>query len=306
MKTDQYLHRCCPVCGPNTRLTAGFSSERAAEGMSFTELTPYWNGFFKEKIYFTYARCSKCDLLFAPIFYTPDQLEELYSQMAPNMDEVPLDALKKTQLGYFHFLKKFANLNSGYVEIGPDVGLFTDPCIQQGNFDMHWLFEPNQSVHDALRKVMQKKRSQIVSDMFGFSIIPNHSCGAAVMIQVLDHLLDPVATLSELREKMLPDSILLTVTHNERSLLRKVVGWKWPAFCLQHPQVYNPKSISNLLNKAGFEVVEIEKTKNYFELSFLLKHLLWAFGWKVKSVPSIFNFKIGLKLGNIVTLAKPS
>jgi len=141
--------------------------------------------------------------------------------------------------------------------------------------------------------------------MFGFSQIPDQSAGAAVMIQVLDHLLDPVATLSELRAKLLPDAKLLIVTHNEQSLLRKIVEWRWPAFCLQHPQIYNPNSITKLLRKAGYKVNSIEKTRNYFEFSFLLKHLLWAFGIKVKSVPSIFNFTIGLRLGNIVTVATP-
>jgi hypothetical protein len=141
--------------------------------------------------------------------------------------------------------------------------------------------------------------------MFGFSQIPDQCAGAAVMIQVLDHLLDPVATLIELRAKLLPHAKLLIVTHNEQSLLRKMVGWRWPAFCLQHPQIYNPNSISKLLEKAGFRVNSINKTKNFFEFSFLLKHLLWAFGIKVKSVPSIFNFTIGLKLGNIATVATP-
>ena len=42
------------------------------------------------------------------------------------------------------------------------------------------------------------------------------------MIQVLDHLLDPIATLTELRAKLLPDAKLLIVTHNEQSLLRKM------------------------------------------------------------------------------------
>ena len=61
-----------------------------------------------------------------------------------------------------------------------------------------------------------------------------------------------------------------------------------------------------LLEKSGYTVDSIERTKNYFQFSFLLKHLLWAFGLKVKSVPSIFDFTIGLKLGNMITIATPN
>lgn len=302
---QSYLHRDCPICQAKTKFMIEVSSNQRAEDLSYESLVPYWNGFFKEKIFFSYARCGDCKLLFSPIFYGPDQLEALYGQMPPNMDLVPMAALVKTQRGYFEELKKSSPLKNGYIEIGPDIGIFTENCNREGSFDNYWLCEPNKEVAGALAKSVGNNSFTIIEDMFGFNQIPKHSAGAAVMIQVLDHLLDPVATLSELREKLLPDAKLLIVTHNEQSLLRKIVGWRWPAFCLQHPQIYNPNSITKLLEKAGYKVNSIEKTRNYFEFSFLLKHLLWAFGIKVKKVPSVFNFTIGLKLGNIVTVATP-
>ena len=303
--TQSYLHRDCPICQSKTKSVNEVSSLQRAEDLSYESLVPYWNGFFKEKIFFTYARCEECALLFAPIFYDLDQLGALYEQMPPNMDLVPMAALVKTQRGYFEELKKFSSLKNGYIEIGPDIGIFTENCSREGEFNNYWLCEPNREVAGTLAKSVGNNQFTIIEDMFGFSQIPDHSAGAAVMIQVLDHLLDPIATLTELRAKLLPDAKLLIVTHNEQSLLRKIVGWRWPAFCLQHPQIYNPNSITKLLEKSGYKVNSIEKTRNYFEFSFLLKHLLWAFGIKVKSVPSIFNITIGLKQGNIVNIATP-
>lgn len=305
MSNSNYLHRHCPVCQTETRACIEVSSEKKGEDLGYDELVPYWNGFFKEKIFFSYARCGVCELLFAPIFYRPDQLETLYGQMPPNMNVVPVAALLKTQKGYFDVLKRFSKLDKGYIEVGPDVGIFTINCRKEGHFDSYWLCEPNVLVAEALAKTVEGKPFTIIEDMFGFSAIPDKNSSVAVMIQVLDHLLDPIATLSELKNKLLPEAKLLLVTHNEKSLLRKIVNWRWPAFCLQHPQIYSPQSITNLLEKAGYEVNAIEKTKNYFEFSFLLKHLLWAFGVKVKSVPKIFNFTIGLKLGNMITIATP-
>jgi hypothetical protein len=300
-----YLHRNCPICKVQTKCLIEVASNKRAENSTYDSMVPYWNGFFKEKIFFSYARCQECELLFAPIFYAAKQLEDLYGQMPPNMDIVPMEALVKTQRGYFEELKKHSPLKNGYIEIGPDIGIFTQNCGREGNFDSYWLCEPNKEVASALSKTVGCTRFIIIEDMFGLSQIPDHIAGVAVMIQVLDHLLDPVTTLIELREKLLPDAKLLIVTHNEQSLLRKIVGWRWPAFCLQHPQIYNPKSITKLLEKAGYKVDNIKRTRNYFEFSFLLKHLLWAMGLKVKTVPSLFNLTIGLKLGNIITIATP-
>lgn len=304
MNNHPFIKRTCPACG-DSHTNEAISSEKLAENLSYEELESYWNGFFKEKLFFSYKRCSSCDMLYAPVFFNEKQLENLYGQMPPNMDEVPLSALKKTQRGYFNTLKKHSKLTGGFIEVGPDIGLFTENCARDGTFSEYWLFEPNRSVEADLAKVVAGKKYHVIHEMFGFSHVPDNAASVAVIIHVLDHLLDPVATLQELKQKLTPDAKLLLVTHDESSLLRKAVGWKWPAFCLQHPQIYNPKTMRTLLEKAGFEVLEQSKTVNYFELRFLLKHLLWAFGFKVKSMPNFGGITLGLKLGNIITIATP-
>ena len=305
MNKTEYLTRICPACGGKPNLKDSVSSEIKAEGLVCDELVPYWNGFFKEKTFFTYAPCKDCGLLFAPTFFNGDQLERLYSQMPPNMADVPLAALRETQRGYFKALKHSMELKGGYIEVGPDIGLFTENCVREGHFDEYWLFEPNRDVLPVLSKALEGKKFSVIHDMFGFSHVADASASAAVMIHVLDHLLDPVATLRELRTKLKPGARLLLVTHDESSLLRRMIGWRWPAFCLQHPQIFNPASMHTLLKAAGYKLMERKKTVNHFQIDFLIKHLLWAFGFKVKSVTIFGKITIGLKLGNMLTIAIP-
>jgi hypothetical protein len=300
-----YLKRVCPICGAQPPLKPTTSSEARAEDMAFEALVPYWNGFFKDKVFFSYARCECCGALYAPTFFNAAQLEELYGQMPPNMAEVPLEALRRTQAGYFDALKSCSPLTGGFIEVGPDIGLFTENCAREGKFEEYWLFEPNRDVAATLTKAVDGCKHHVIHDMFGFSHVPDGAASVAVMIHVLDHLLDPVATLRDLRRKLAPGARLLLVTHDEASLLRRVVGWRWPAFCLQHPQIYNPETIRKLLERAGFRVHEQRKTTNHFQVSFLLKHLLWALGMKIRSVPSFGRITVGLKLGNILTIATP-
>lgn len=303
---SQYLVRQCPSCGAPAPTEPEISSPLRAESLGLTALSPYWHGFFKEKVFFSYHRCGQCDLLYNKVFFTPDQLGELYSQMAPNMELVPVEALRKTQRGYFNKLKAHSDLRGSFIEIGPDVGLFTENCVREGQFDEYWLFEPNVDVAPALAHTVQGKKHHVVHEMFNFDCLPATGASTVVMIHVFDHLLDPVQTLKELRPKLTSDARILIVTHDESSLLRKIVKWRWPAFCLQHPQIYNPKTIENILHSAGFEVIAQEKTTNYFPVAFLFKHLLWAFGIKVNKVPGFFGLQIGLKLGNLSTVAKPT
>lgn len=303
---SQYLARACPLCGAQAPSTTEVLTRPRAQDLPFEDLVPQWNGFYKDKAIFSYARCPRCSLLYAPTYFTESQLGNLYAQMPPNMDEVPEAALERTQRGYFDVFRRHSTLTGSYIEVGPDVGLFTKNCIRDGNFDRYWLFEPNDDVRPMLEKVVSGHRAQIVQDMFGFPALPDGDASTAVMIHVLDHLLDPLKTLQVLRTKLRPDARLMLVTHDEGSLLRKLVAARWPAFCLQHPQIYRPDTMRSLLRAAGFEVLVLEKTTNHFRLDFLLKHLLWAFGIKIKNVPSFGGLTLGLKLGNMLTVATPS
>jgi hypothetical protein len=301
-----FLNRPCPICKVKSHSKPLIKTKKRAESLAFNSLISYWNGFFKEKIIFSYVRCNSCGLLFCPQFFSNQQLKNLYGQMPPNMDEVPKNALTKTQYGYFKTLKNLSSLKGGYLEIGPDIGLFTEHCVREGSFDDYWLFEPNKAKKNDLKRVVNGRKAKIIHEMTNFSAIPNNHIDTVIIIHVMDHLLDRVGTLSALRKKLKKNANFLIVTHDEASFLRKIFNWKWPAFCLQHPQIYNLKTTRELLRVAGFEVIEQHKTVNYFKLSFLFKHLLWAIGFKFINTPRIFDITLGLKLGNILTIASPS
>lgn len=302
---NQYISRNCPSCNMASSLKVEVKTPTPAEKLKIDDLIQQWNGFYKTKSIFSYVRCCNCGLLYSPIFLNSNQLGMLYGQMPPNMDEVPVDALERTQAGYFKKLTVFSNLKGGFLEIGPDVGYFVKNCVNNGSFNEYWLIEPNKAVGPLLGSVVADYPHHIIHDMEGLDFVPDNSCDVAVMIHVLDHLIDPVNELKKIRQKLKPDSTLLIVTHDESSTLRKLTKSRWPAFCLQHPQVYNPRSIQTLLSNAGFETLNVSKTKNYFQIGFLIKHLLWLFGIKVKSMPKFLNKTVGLKLGNIITIATP-
>jgi 2-polyprenyl-3-methyl-5-hydroxy-6-metoxy-1,4-benzoquinol methylase len=303
MTSQTFQHRACPACGTRDPLDEIWSQPRA-EALSFEDLRPHWSGLFKDKIFFSYARCSACKLLYAPRYFTDDQLGNLYADMAPNMEDVPGDALAATQRDYWHTAKAAGLTAGGYLEIGPDIGYIVERAAREGSFDQFWLYEPNVAVHAQLAAAALEKPHHISTAMHDLSAVPERSIALAVMVHVLDHLLDPMATLKAVREKMKPDGMVLIVTHNEDSLLRRATSVRWPPFCLQHPELYNPDSITQIAQRAGFNQVDVARAKNYFPIAFLARQACHAVGFKVGKLP-LPESSIGLKLGNIVTIARP-
>ncbi|MDT8757226.1 class I SAM-dependent methyltransferase [Sphingomonas psychrotolerans] len=270
--------------------------------MTIDALRPYWSGLFSEKRFFTYHRCLGCGLLYNRAFFDGPRLAELYSSMAPNMEIVSDDAIAATQRGYFSATIGQAALDGGYLEIGPDTGHIVREAAARGSFEHFWLFEPNRAIHDTLRASAGSRPATLLTEMDDLSPVPDGSIGLAVMVHVLDHLLDPLAMLTQIRAKLRPGGTLLIVTHNEKSLLRRLMGARWPPFCLQHPELYNPATITALLGRAGFAGVQVTRSRNYFPLPFLARQAAWTVGLKLDRAP-LPEISLGLRLGNMLTLA---
>ena len=304
LNNGEFLYRRCPCCGASETLkTESVSAELPAEQRSFDEIKQTWQHFFKKSSYFTYHRCSSCRQLYCPVFFHLSQLIQLYSRMSDNTANLPVEVVGRTQRRYFDILKKYNATSGTYLEFGPDIGLLTEACMQKGRFERALLIEPNLEVHKALRERTTPVPHQIFADMTAYRDIADHSIDTIAMIHVLDHLLDPTEILRTLKKKLRPGGKLLLVTHDESSVMAKILGPRWPAYCLQHPQLYNPKSISKCLENEGFKVLGVQKTYNYFPVTYLLRHLFWALKFGDVKLPNWYGLTIPLKLGNIATIA---
>jgi hypothetical protein len=265
----------------------------------------HWYGFFKEKIFFSYDRCRTCGILYASTFLTVAQLETLYASMPANMEEASEGALDRTQRGYFDDVKATAPLRGNFLEIGPDVGSFARHFAAEGSFDNFWLFEPNVEAHDRLRRNLRDSTVHISTALLDLSMVPDGSITIAAMIHVLDHIIDPVEFLKRLQPKLADDGKLFVVTHDERSVLAQLTRSRWPAYCLQHPHLFNPRSMARLLREAGFTLQRTSRSRNYFPVTYLMEHAALAAGLEIK-LPRMPALVVPLRLGNFMTVALPA
>lgn len=300
-----YLTRsACPCCSaPTTRAVPTIASDPPAESLPPENHGAFMSGYGARRVFFTYHRCGACGALYCPVFYTLEQLEKLYGRQIENMAEVPLAARQRTQKGYADLLMKYSRRGGGFLEIGADIGLFAAHCAKLGSFDNMWLFEPNRNVHAELTGRLGSQPHSVHVEMRPTDDVPPGSVSAAALIHVLDHLLDPAEFLSLLRRKLEDDGVTLVVTHNVRSLLARVLGRRFPPFALQHPQLYSPLSITRLLERTGFDVIEIREAVNYFPLIHLARAGLSILGLP-NPMPNLHGPSLPVKLGNMVVAAR--
>jgi 2-polyprenyl-3-methyl-5-hydroxy-6-metoxy-1,4-benzoquinol methylase len=296
----------CPSCEtPISTVTQVFSSPRA-EDLQFEQHGQFPSGYNPYRIFFTYLKCRECGAHYCPLYYSAEQLRQLYERQPENMADASLGSRKRTQAGYVEILQQYSRMAGGLLEVGADIGLFAEACANAGQFDRLWLAEPNRRVHAQLERRFAGRNATILGAMSPTAEVPPGTISTVVMIHVLDHLPDPGSVLRDIFRTLEPGGVLMIVTHDVHSWLARLLGRRWPPFALQHPQLFSPQAMRRLVTASGFEVLKIIRTINYFPAAFLLRAGLTVFGLPAKGIPGQWGPDIAVKLGNICTLARRS
>ena len=298
--------RECPCCGAvATKEQKNISSHRPAEFLEWKDVRDSFIGLRAAQVFFSYQRCINCELLYSPKYFSTSQLDELYSLMPDNLMGENEGTATQTQDGYANHILKYVRGIENYVELGPDIGLVAKRISHQYPHARATLVEPNEAVRDQLIFNSSDFREVNVVNELGETLnLSNSDFDLVVGIHVLDHLLNPSETLGRLYDASRINAHLCVVVHNEKSLLRFILGKKWPPFCLQHPQIFNRRSIRKMLNLNGWETIVIRRTKNYFSLRNLFEMLCLITNAPKGIVKIVPNVQVPIKLGNIIVIAK--
>lgn len=296
--------RDCPNCNDSKNLAKKeVVSKRPLEQMEWNEAKKYFVGFRFNQPFFTYYRCNKCRILYCPYYFNQDQLNFLYSSMPDNLAGEKIEIVGKTQKKYVSYLSK--NRKSNFLlEIGSDIGIVTSEFTNKFKTEVIYAVEPNQNVHETLKMNIEEVSSsqlKIVSNLE--EIDGNLRFDVVIGIHVFDHLLNPKKYLKQVFNMMKNNSELLIIVHNESSFLRNFLKEKWPPFCPQHPHLFNPNTITKILNEIGFDEIKVKKTTNWFSLRHVIKLIGTIFGLKLDF--KIFDYiQLPFKLGNMAIVAK--
>ena len=127
-----------------------------------------------------------------------------------------------------------------------------------------------------------------------------------IIIHVFDHVININDFLDRIKKNLKKNGKVHIVVHDIESFLSKLLKKKFPPINVQHINFFSQSSLSRLLTKHKFKVIDINKTKNIYSL----KHYLESSPFNFKILNSFIkstklsNFEIGLKLGNFMITAE--
>lgn len=297
-----WQRRACPICGSgNIASQPNSIAKKPAEKMNWDEAKGYFIGLRHDQVFFSYYRCLGCELLYCPWYFTKEQIAILYSEMPDNTMGEDKSTVSKTQSAYAQWILQDGVVADAYLEVGPDIGLVSKEIVALDTPRRVSFIEPNLSVRSELRDNVKTVESVEIVDFI--ENLQNKDFTLVVGVHVYDHLLDPIKDLKNIYTRAGLGSHLAIVVHDEKSMLRKILKAKWPPFCLQHPQLYNPKTLEMLLDKSGWVVRRIEKSTNWYHLKYFMSMGFSVLGITDRVSRYLPDIEFPIRLGNLICLA---
>ena len=172
----------------------------------------------------------------------------------------PPGRLLEVGCGMGHFLA--AAERRGWQAIGLEVSASGREQIERLKAERGWTFEMRQG------DVMEAE-------------FATGSFRAIVLIEVLEHLPDPMACLRRLAAWLVPGGALYLTTPNFDSLSRYALAGRWRAIGTEHVCLFNPGALRSALRRSGFDAIRMA-TKNIDLPEIAAK-------WRSRAQPSAFS-----------------
>lgn len=98
--------------------------------------------------------------------------------------------------------------------------------------------------------------------------LPAASFDAIVLGDVIEHLTDPLAALRQIAGLLAPGGVIYLTLPDSGSRLARAMGARWWGVIPTHVQYFSRRSLGILLERAGYEVLEVSTAPKTFTIGY--------------------------------------
>lgn len=103
--------------------------------------------------------------------------------------------------------------------------------------------------------------------------LPQHAFDAVTLGDVIEHLTDPGSALARIRRLLVSDGVLWMALPDAGSAVARLMGRRWWSVIPTHVQYFTRGSITALLGRSGFEVLELDTAPKAFTVGYYLERI---------------------------------
>ena len=297
--------RSCPVCGTGHLLARVFF-EQNIDLEKLTSLS-FSSRKIPEFMGHQLIQCPTCDLVYANLPPSEEVLSSAYHAADFDSSEEADDAATAYIRAMEPALKNFVNRQFA-LEIGTGTGVLLEHLSKAGYTKVIGV-EPSLA---AIAAAPIHRKGWIKEGIFKEIDFAPESLDLICCFMTMEHVREPLNIASSAYRLLRPGGAFITVTHNYRSSVNRLLGKRSPIIDIEHLQLFSTKSIRYLYEKTGYKSVSCKGFKNTYALKYWLRLFPLPIPLKI-IVLQMFDFlglgkiKICLNVGNSMTVGiKPT
>ncbi|MDX1613302.1 MAG: class I SAM-dependent methyltransferase [Candidatus Promineifilaceae bacterium] len=203
------------------------------------------------------ARCRRCSLIYANPRLTQEEIWQRYSPTYFWDEYMPahraaggeyVEAVHRQRATpLLNLIEPYRQLNT-LLEIGCAAGFFLKVAAAE-RWDVIGIEIMAPAVTYARDTLGLDVRAGVVEE----ANLPPASFDAIVMIETVEHLLDPAATLRTVHQLLRPGGVFLVAVPNYNSLMRSLLGSSWSVLSpAEHLYYFTEHTLERMLAEVGF------------------------------------------------------
>jgi 2-polyprenyl-3-methyl-5-hydroxy-6-metoxy-1,4-benzoquinol methylase len=154
------------------------------------------------------------------------------------------------------------------LEIGSGIGLLIREATNRG-LDAVGI-EPSRSLVKAAKRV---GGVELIQGTFPHAKVAGRKFDLIYMVDVIEHVSDPVELLTACREALAPDGVLVLVTPDIGSTAARLLGRRWWHLRLAHVGYFDTHSMKRAADAAGLNIGHSERALWFFPVRYLAERL---------------------------------
>lgn len=252
--------RVCPICG-----CGDDSRVFATERLDFEALDEHAFASRKrpEHMRLRLVACPVCDLAYASPVPAPEALARAY-------DAAAFDSAEEARYAAVTYAEALTDVFAalpewrGALDIGTGEGAFLGRLLELGFAEVGGM-EPSAAPIEAADPAVA---GLIEHGAFHAGIRPPGSLNLVTCFQTIEHVPDPARMVAEAVEMLRPDGVLAIVCHDRRAPLNRLLGMRSPIIDVEHMQLFSPRSVEELLRRAGLRDIGRQTIRNRYPLRY--------------------------------------
>jgi SAM-dependent methyltransferase len=239
--------------------------------------------------------CPACDLVYVEEPPADDELARAYHTADYDSADEANDAASAYISAIRPVLGKLSRKDAA-LEIGTGTGIFLEHLSRAG-FTTLVGVEPSAA---AVAAAPPDRRAWITTGMFDEAAFDLICC-----FMTMEHVHDPDAIARSALRLLRPAGAFVTVTHDYRSLVNRLLGKRSPIIDIEHMQLFSKRSIRNLLERTGYSGITVDAFVNTYSLRYWLRLTPLPRGVKdaaarLTAATGMDRLKLGFNVGNMI------